>query len=43
MDTEIIPIAIQLTRYNQNIANVVENLLAIDDKLFGRGNQKERP
>ena len=32
-NVEIIPIAIPLNCYNRNIANLVENLLLIDDKL----------
>jgi hypothetical protein len=30
---EIIPIAIPVIHYNRYVANLVENLLAIDDKL----------
>ena len=33
-EIEIIPIAIQLINYNQNIANLVKTLLEIDGKLF---------
>lgn len=31
---EMIPIAIPEISYNQNIANLVEHLLIIDEKLF---------
>ncbi len=34
MDVEINPIAIPLKHYNQQIANLVEHLLALDHKLF---------
>ena len=34
MDIEIIPIAIQLNHYNQNIANLIEHLLILDQKMF---------
>jgi len=34
MDVEIIPIAIQLKHYNQNIANLIEHLLTLDQELF---------
>lgn len=33
-NVEIIPIAIPEVHYSQNIANLVEHLLRIDDKLF---------
>jgi hypothetical protein len=33
---EIIPIAIPLNDYNRHIANLVEILLAIDDKRLGK-------
>jgi hypothetical protein len=32
-EIEIIPIAIQLKNYNQHIAELVEHLLDLDDKL----------
>jgi len=37
---EIIPIAIPEIRYYRNIANLVEHLLLIDDKLFNHAQQE---
>jgi hypothetical protein len=34
MDVEINPIAIPLNHYNQNIANLIEHLLTLDQKMF---------
>ncbi len=33
-EIEIIPIAIQASRYNLQIANLVEHLLSIDRKMY---------
>jgi hypothetical protein len=34
IDTEVIPIAISAQSYNLRIANLVEHLLALDQKMF---------
>lgn len=41
-EIEIIPIAIPEIHYIQNIANLVEHLLMIDDKLFNPSQKGDR-
>lgn len=42
MDIEIIPIAIQLNHYNQNIANLIDHLLTLDQEMFGADKTNEQ-